>query len=117
MLQLLLAHASPAVLGPMREMLRPLLQVWITEFNPQGPPSTFRYPVPPLMQVLCTWHVRHPDDFRQQLQAMPGATAKVAVLLVAACRTLRSVPLRASALWGAVSLAEESGVDFNFWRE
>jgi len=107
LLQVLLAHAaSPEALASVRELLAPLLVIFASSYNPRGPPSTFRYPLHPLLQVFCTWHARHPQDFLHHFSSVAGGALGSGALLVAGCRVTRPIVARASLLAAALALVE-----------
>lgn len=122
LLQIMLAHAATAeTLSQLRGLLVQLLNYFIENFNPNAPVGNFDYPLQALLQVFCTWHSWHPQDFLQNVVGA-GRTDRCAALLVAGCRKTRPLATRATAVLAA-ALALASGgcggavADGEIWRE
>lgn len=117
-LQLVLAQPStPQAMSSVQELALPLLQKWVTSYNPSAA-SAFPLPVQALLQVFGTWHTQHPQDFTQSLKAaaaQSGGATHASALLVACCRLVRPLTVKTSILLAALSTAEGQ-MSEAFWK-
>mmetsp|Transcript_94589 Transcript_94589/g.294215 ORF Transcript_94589/g.294215 Transcript_94589/m.294215 type:complete len:537 (+) Transcript_94589:1-1611(+) len=118
LLQMLLAHADGAEgIRQLRDVAVPLFHHWSTSFNPQANATALEYPLHSVLQLFCTWHAHHIQDFKQHAKAMVPNTARVAALLLAGCKLVRPTVLKTAVLCTCLSLIDDGGADDGFWRE